>query len=184
MKNNSDIKAAGIYAKALYETAQSVGSQSDVLRDAEALKDSEICSLKEAECFVNPVIDFSVKSEIVEAVAKKLKLCPQTLNMLKILIKNKQFKILELVLNAYTDLYNRQHNITEVVVETVKELSKKQDEMLNEKLSELFNCKIKIKYLIEPKILGGLIIRNGTKLIDLSLENQLKKIGQLMKGTD
>ena len=108
----------------------------------------------------------------------------QTLNFLKILTENGEFKILELILQDFRELYNQKHEIAEIVVETIKELSTAQDKLLKEKLSALFEQKIKLIYQIRPEILGGLIIKSGTTLIDLSLKNQLKKIEQLMKGTD
>ena len=184
MKNNSDYKTAKIYAKALYEGAIAANSLNEVVRDVETLQKSEIYKIKEAGCFINPVIDFSLKCEIIDDVAKKLGLCPQTLNMLKILIENKKFGILEYVLNAFFEIYNQDHNISQFDVETVIELSTKQDAVLREKLAELFAKDVKINYVIKPEILGGLVIKSGTKLIDLSLKSKFDKVEQLMKGTD
>ena len=182
MKKATDFKTARIYASALYESAQESDALEKVCADVETLQEIKLSSIKEAECFSNPMVDFETKKEILEAVGKKLNFGAQVFNLLKILVQNEQFKILELVLNDFMKIYNQKHEIAEVVVETVKELSTAQDKLLKEKLSDLFEQKVKINYLINPKILGGLVIKNGTMLIDMSLKNQLKKIEQLMKG--
>ena len=182
MKKATDFKTARIYASALYESAQESGALEKVYGDFETLQEIKLSSIKEAECFSNPMVDFETKKEILEMLETKLNLGEQVFNLLKILVQNEQFKILELVLNDFMQIYNQKHKITEVVVETVKELSMSQDKMLKEKLSDLFKQDVKINYLINPKILGGLVVKNGSVLIDMSLKNQLKKIEQLMKG--
>ena len=182
MKKATDFKTARIYASALYESAQESDALEKVCADVETLQEIKLSSIKEAGCFSNPMVDFETKKKILEALEPKLNLDAQVFNLLKILVQNEQFKILELVLNDFMKIYNQKHKITEVEVETVKELSTAQDKQLKEKLSDLFEQKVKINYLINPKILGGLVIKNGTMLIDMSLKNQLKKIEQLMKG--
>ena len=182
MKKATDFKTARIYASALYEGAQEKGALQKVCADVEALQEIKLSSIKEAGFFSNPMVDFETKKKILEALESKLNLDAQVFNLLKILVQNEQFKILELVLNDFMQIYNQKHKITEVVVETVKELSMSQDKMLKEKLSDLFKQDVKINYLINPKILGGLVVKNGSVLIDMSLKNQLKKIEQLMKG--
>ena len=182
MKKATDFKTARIYATALYESAQEKGALQKVYGDVETLREIKLSSIKEAECFSNPMVDFEIKEKILETLETKLNLGEQVFNLLKILAQNGQFKILELVLNDFMKIYNQKHEVAEVEVETVKELSTAQDKLLKEKLSDLFEQKVKINYLINPKILGGLVIKNGTTLIDMSLKNQLKKIEQLMKG--
>ena len=184
MKKATDFKTARIYAKALYESAIQANALENIYADVENLQSVKLSKVKEAECFCSPIIDFKTKKEILETLAKKMNLHTQTLNFLKILTENGEFKILELILQDFRELYNQKHEIAEIVVETIKELSTAQDKLLKEKLSALFEQKIKLIYQIRPEILGGLIIKSGTTLIDLSLKNQLKKIEQLMKGTD
>lgn len=183
-KKATDFKTAKIYAQAFYESARTVGVLPDVIKDIEILQSVEPTKIKEFSYFSNPTVELSVKNEIITAVSQELNLCPQTLNLLKILIENGKFKILGSILKDVVSLYNKDANIAEITVETVQKLNKTQDNLLKKKLSELFKKEIKINYVISPEILGGLVIKNGTILIDLSLKNQLKKIEQLMKGTD
>ena len=126
-KKANDFKTAKIYAQALYDSAQSAGVLQDVMKDIKSLQDAELTKIKEVSCFTSPIVELKVKNDIIAVICKKLGLCEQTQNLLKILIENGQFKILEPVMKDFIDLYNKDHNIAEVTVETVKELSKTQN---------------------------------------------------------
>ena len=58
-----------------------------------------------------------------------------------------------------------------------------EDKKLKQKLSALFNKDVAVNYHLNPQILGGLIIRCGTVLIDSSVKHRLDSLEQLMKGT-
>lgn len=184
VKKATDFKTAKLYAKALYDSAKTAGTLLFVLHDVEALKSIELAKIPEAQYLNSPVVDFEQKNVLLEAIAKKLNLSEQSLNLLKILTQNNKFKLLDYVLDDFYAIYDSEHNIAEIIVETAAELSEKQNECLKEKLAKIFGKTIKINYLIKPEIIGGLVIKNGTTLIDLSLKNKLKNLEQLMKGTD
>ena len=63
------------------------------------------------------------------------------------------------------------------------ELSAEQDKKLKQKLNNLFKKDVIVNYHLNPQILGGLVIKCGTVLIDSSVKHQLDSLEQLMKGT-
>ncbi len=184
MKKASDFKTAKTYAISLYKSVQSAEELEIVLHDVELLQDVNLMKIDELSYLCSPIVKPEDKSVIIEEIAHKLNLCRQTGNMLNIMVENKHFKILNQVLIDFISIYNQQNNIAEITVETVMDLSKDQNKLLQTKLADLFKKEIKIKYELNPEILGGLVIKNGTMLIDLSLKNKLKNLEQLMKGTD
>lgn len=62
------------------------------------------------------------------------------------------------------------------IVSTVVMLDSSQIVALETKLKRLFNRPIKVKNLLDPQILGGLLIRIGDEIIDLSLKYSLASI--------
>ena len=104
-------------------------------------------------------------------------------NFLKVLAQNHRLNLLEIILKQFISLYNDKHNIAEVDVTTVIELSSEQDKRLKSKLSDIFNKKIEINYIINPEIVGGLVIKYGTNLIDVSIKHKLDTLEKIMKGT-
>ena len=74
-------------------------------------------------------------------------------------------------------------NLRGELVAQVKSAKNLKDEELNkikDELSKNFNKKIKIEYQYDPGLLGGLIIKIGSIMIDNSLKNKLKKIKNSM----
>lgn len=184
VKKVSNFKTAKLYASALYESAESFDALSMVLHDVEMLKNANLSEVNEVSYLNSPIVEFEQKNILLTAVAQKLELNEKTFNLLKILAQDGNFNLLDLIIEDFFAIYNNKHNIAEVIVETSESLSSEQDEKLNKKLGKIFGKDIKINYTLKPEILGGLIIKNGTMLIDLSLKNKLKNLEQLMKGTD
>ena len=184
VKKVSDFKTAKLYAKALYESAETSGMLPEVLHDVEVLKSAGLGKIDEVKLLNSPIVGFSQKNVLLEMIIQKFALNQKTANLLKILVQNNHFNLLDLVAGDFFALYNDKHNIAEITVETSENLTAEQDKKLKEKLGRIFDKDIKINYLLKPEILGGLVVRNGTTLIDLSLKNKLKNLEQLMKGTD
>lgn len=184
VKKSSNFKTAKLYAKAFYESVEGSGMLAEALKDAEILRSAKLNQLAESKYLSSPIIDFEQKMILLEAVLQKLELNEKTANLLKIMAQSNNFGLLDLVIDDFFAIYNNKHNVAEITVETSEKLNIEQDTLLREKLSKIFNKKIKIIYMIKAEILGGLVIKNGTMLIDLSLRNKLKNLEQLMKGTD
>ena len=72
--------------------------------------------------------------------------------------------------------------MAEVEVTTVIPLTEKQENMLKSKLENIFNKQIILHYIINPQIIGGLVIKCGTNFIDNSIKHKLNALEQLMKG--
>ena len=105
------------------------------------------------------------------------------LNALKLLLLNDNFGALPQTLEQFILLYQQKHNIAEVEVTTVIPLNKQQENLLKQKLSAIFKRDILLRYVINPQIIGGLVLKYGTHFIDNSIKHKLDALEQLMKGT-
>ena len=89
---------------------------------------------------------------------------------------------LKQIIQQFINIYNIKHNIAEIDVSSVVELSKIQKQNLLEKLKKIFNKDMIINYYINPEILGGIIIKYDDIIIDASVQNKLKKLHGILKG--
>ena len=112
----------------------------------------------------------------MEALSTKLKLSDVTLNSLKLIAENSRLKYLNLILKEWKKLYYEKMSILEVNVETVIPLSTLQDKKLKKVLETKLKKDVKINYIINETILGGLKVSYDTFLIDDSIETKLKNI--------
>ena len=181
-KKVSNIKAAIVYANAMYEGATLAQETEYMYADAQKLQDilqQDLALLRQID---NPLWSADAKDGIITAVAQKMNLCCSMLNSLKVLAENRKMNLLPLVLQQFNLIYQEKNNIAEVQVITVMALSQQQEDLLKEKLAAVFNKKIILKYVIAPEIIGGLVLKYGTNLIDNSLKHKLNALEQMMKG--
>jgi F-type H+-transporting ATPase subunit delta len=182
MSNDSKIQIASRYALALYLAAEEKKKIHEIGGDISTLlgiikKDKDI--IKDLS---NPLWDADSKKNTLKLIGKKLKLSQETINCLGLVVDNNRTKDLELILEGFRKVYFKKHNITLVHVESVKELTPSQEKKLISNLEEKTSSKILLEYKIDPEILGGLIIRYGSEMIDDSVKGKLNKLETIMKG--
>ena len=182
MKKVSDLKNAILYAQALYEGAEKAGDIELAHKNISVLKSVIAENSDNFMKINNPLGKLNDKIQILEFLAQKLDLTTSMVNLLKILAQQGKLNLLAQVLQQFNLLYNNKHGIAEVEITTVTPLSEKQKILLKEKLAAIFNKQITLNYIINPQIIGGLVIRYGTNFIDNSIKHKLNALEQMMKG--
>ena len=182
VKKESKIKIATTYAKALFQGALQDGDAKAVIRDIDLLLDQASGYRQAIVMLANPLWEINDKKAALKEVAEKLKLAPETLRCLNVMAENNRFSEFELILKAYRHLYLQKHNIVEISVETVKELSVAQDKALQDNLKAFLKKDVLVNYVIKPEILGGLTVSFGSDMIDDSLKGKLNRLESIMKG--
>ena len=183
MKNVSDLKTAILYAQAMYDGAAEA-KQLDALYDDAATLSSVVGEKREDfNKLNNPLWKYAQKEEVLVEICQKLGLSQSMLNTLKLLAQNGKLNVLEQTLQQFILLYQKKHDIAEVEITTVIPLSSSQESLLKSKLENIFHKQIILRYVINPQIIGGLVIKYGTNFIDNSVKHKLRALEQLMKGT-
>lgn len=183
MKKNSKQKTAMLYASAMYEAGIKENQLPELLKNAQKMEALLFEGIEDFNYLNNPLWNIEHKENIIETISQKLNFCSTMINTLKLLALNSRLNDLADILQNFIKIYNQNNNITEIEVETVIALNDIQEAKLNEKLTKIFKTNIIIKYVINPEIIGGLIIKSGTVLIDNSIKNKLKRLENILKGT-
>ena len=180
MQKISKYKTAKTYAQAWIDAADDCG-QIDVVYD-------EVCqirnSLQEAAqvwsvLFV-PNDNNNNLVDIIDNLAKKLKLSTISHETLKLIAASRRLNILKLICNEFIHIYYQYKGITEVVVDMAVKLSAKQDTAHKKVLENKLQTPVVICYRIKPEVLGGLAIRFGSYQIDDTLANKIQTIQKIM----
>ena len=164
MKKVSKSKIISTYASSLYQAAEETKKVDKVLKDVDSLLEAD-----------------SKRSAIAE-IAKKLKLTNEIKSCLDILADNGRMSELSGILGEFKHIYYQQHNIEEVEVLTVKPLSVAQDKKLKTLLEKKLAKKVLLSYTIKPELLGGLVVKYGSSMIDDSIAGKLTRLEIIMKG--
>ena len=171
--DKKQLKIARNYSEALLAIAK---EQNSVEKLYVQLKEvSEIIS-KSGDLkffFENPLISSNDKKEIIYKVfGKDFDL--QIINLLNLLADNKRLELFDTVCYCYEKDYEKINLIQKVIIISAVGINAKSQEKLLGILKQKTGAKIVPEYIIQPDILGGLIIRIKDKIIDLSLKTKIK----------
>ena len=169
------------YAKSIFELAQDANLLEKVEKDLLALSScfEEVEVLK---LFLeNPSVSSKDQEAVMVKILDKIKAQDLTVKFVKLLIKNNRSFLIAKISQDYVGLFQAYNN--EVVAEVIsaKSLTKKQVEDLEKSLSDSLNKKVKAEISVDEEIIGGLVLKIGSKMFDASVLGKLKEIEVLAK---
>ena len=121
----------------------------------------------------SPLINESKKSKIMEKISEKLSFSQNFKGLLITLTKHSKIKFVERVFFEFKKILNDRVGLTEIDVITADALDKNLEEKLINVLSSKLKMKIKLIKIVNPEIIGGIIIKVGSVMIDNSIRSKL-----------
>ena len=184
MDISSGIQAslAGRYALALFELArdekqlESVGVSLDAVR--RALAESEDLS----ELTTSPLVGREEAVKAIAAAAEAIGVDPITRNFLGVLARNRRLRQLPAVIRAFNLLAARHRGEITAEVVSAHPLDDDQVAALKQNLRTRYGSDIAVDLSVDPAILGGLVVKIGSRMIDGSIRTKLNTLAQAMRG--
>jgi F-type H+-transporting ATPase subunit delta len=105
----------------------------------------------------------------------------QVKNLIRIMAYNKRLRALPSVLDQFIDLRNIYNGITRVEVTSAIILSEEQSNKIMVMMRTRLQSNIALECKIDKSILGGIIIRFGSSVIDSSLRNRLEYLASALR---
>lgn len=115
-------------------------------------------------------------------IEKKLKINTITKNFLLTLAHNKRFFLLPEICKNFEKLHKQNNNIVSVVVRSASALKVTQRRKIKDFLESMSKKEINIDFETDAGLIGGFLIQNECKIIDLSLKARLHKFDAFMKS--
>ena len=184
METSGGIQAslAGRYASALFDLARDEKQIDAVGRSLEALNQALADSRDFDQLVISPLIDREDAANAFAAVAEQLALDPITSNFLGVLAMNGRKAELRGVIRAFRKLAANHRGETTAEVVSAHPLNDDQIEKLKSQLRGRAGRDVAIEARVDPNILGGLVVKLGSQMIDASLRTKLNRLAQVMKG--
>lgn len=177
MSSNSIIDKISIpYAEALLGLAK----DNNFIPEAEQnllFISTTLSNSKDLQLFLaNPLINVLVKKKVINNLFKG-SINDFILNFLLVLVDRRRIPLLIIIINKYLELTYRLNAIIIVELSTSVEFSEIQQETLVETIKNITNSKnVKLIMTVNSSLIGGFIIKIGSKVIDASLAGKLRKI--------
>ncbi len=182
--NSGGITASlqGRYASALYDLASETKAVSSVEKDLESLGAALSQSGDLAALIRNPRLTRKAAGEAVGGVARLLKVSALTTKFLGVLAANGRLAALPDVVRAFASIAATARGEVTAEVTSAHPLSADQLKALAARLKAREGREVKIKSSVDPELLGGLVVRIGSRQIDSSIRTRLNSLAQAMKG--
>jgi F-type H+-transporting ATPase subunit delta len=173
---------AGRYASALFDLAREQRQIDAVGRSLDALGQALLDSKEFNELVTSPVVSREEAGKAFAALAPNFALDPITTNFLGVLAKNGRKNQLISVIRAYRRLAAEQRGETTADVVTARPLSDDQLTDLKARLRARVGSDVRIEAQVDPNILGGIVVKLGSQMIDSSIRTKLNRLALAMKG--
>ena len=173
---------AGRYATALFELARDERKIEAVGNSLAAIKQA----LDESEDFgslaMSPLVSRENAVRAVTAAADAMALDPLTKNFLGVLARNRRLSQLPAVIRAFNSLWAQHRGETTAEVTSAHPLNDDQIATLKANLRTRVGRDVAVDLKVDPAILGGLVVKIGSQMIDGSIRTKLNSLAQVMKG--
>ena len=170
------------YAFALYDLASEKKLVDTVLDDLLFIQ-SMIKNNKDLKLVVkSPLIKSNDKLVILQNILKSKKPNELSSTFLKVLSKNKRFQKTLDIISQFKNINAQKRGDVLADITSAEKLSNEQQDNIKEQLRTILGDKLSLNYKVDEQIIGGLIIKVGSKMIDTSLSNKINKLKIAMKG--
>ncbi len=170
------------YASALYDLAVEKNNIDTTINDLNLIK-KMINENKNLRLLIkSPLVSSQDKLEIFEKILLKLNANELTYNFIKVIASNKRFAYLLLIISQFIKINSQKRGDIIADITSAEELSDTQKNEIQNKLKTKLGDKLSLNYKIDNSIIGGLIIKVGSKMIDSSLASKINKLKIAMKG--
>jgi F-type H+-transporting ATPase subunit delta len=173
---------AGRYAAALFELAKDQRQVEKVEADVKAFQAMLDSSADLRRMVLSPVIPADAQGQALGALMARAGISGLAANFLKLIARNGRLFALGDILKTFRALLARERGEITADVATAHALNPAQMTVLSDTLKASIGRNVQINTRVDPNLLGGLIVKVGSKMIDSSLRTKLNNLKVAMKG--
>jgi F-type H+-transporting ATPase subunit delta len=176
--------SAGIaarYATAIFELARE-GKALDALEtDIETLGGALAVSEDLRKMIASPIVTREEQGRAISALAKAMRLTPDFSNALALMAERRRLFVLPQMLRALRERIAEAKGEITADVTSAAPLSKDQAKRLAQVLKDRTGKKVRLNSAVDPALIGGLVVKVGSKMIDTSIRSRLAALQNAMK---
>src|ERR1700754_5088109 len=165
---------AAVYARSLFEVAQEQGKLDEVREQLGQFADAMHEDRDLQVFFFSPYFSTQEKEDGLDRAVSGAD--PIFSNFLKLLIENHRMPVIFRVRRSYEELWEDENKLLPVQVTSAVELDKATVKQIGDRIAEQTGRKVELSAIVEPDILGGIVVRVGNQVLDASVRNRLEQL--------
>ena len=170
------------YAAALFDIADERRMLDEVASDLRQLRTMLAESVNLSRLVRSPILTRGEQGKAVSALAERADFAPLVRDFLAVLAKNRRLFAIPAMIEAYlAKLAERRGEVTAEVV-AAQPLSEAQLALLSDQLRRSVGRRVSVEPRVDPGLIGGMIVKVGSRMVDGSLKSKLQRLQLAMKG--
>ena len=165
--------AAKRYGRAVFEVAREEGQVEEWGRRLVKVRDL-LANPEVSAVLTNPTIPLNLRMELISAAPHELD--PEATNLARLLIESNRVEEVAAVVDVFDALADESAGRVRAMVTTAVELTDAERERVTRQLSERLGKEVTMQVTVDKRILGGLKLQYGDRLIDASVATKLQQL--------
>jgi F-type H+-transporting ATPase subunit delta len=177
------LKSASLqYANALADIAVAQGAAAPVVQQLGDFLAATVNSAELRNVLASPAVSKEQKRAVAEKIATRLGASKIVRNFLLVMVDHRRSALLPEIFDELQKVLRDRQGVAEAQVCSAVELNEKQKRELTLTLEKTTGKKIEAKFSLDPKLLGGAVVRVGDTIFDGSLRNRLDGLRERLAG--
>ncbi len=172
---------AARYAQAVFDLSRDAGDLKTLGRDVAALDEALKTSPELRDVLSSPILSREEQGGAIGAVAAKMGLDPVLTNTLKLMAAKRRLFVAPQMLEALADMLAADAGEVTAQVRAPKPLTQSQSDKLIAALKASSGKDVNLNVTVDDALIGGLVVKIGSKMIDTSVRAKLNALQNTMK---
>ncbi len=181
-ENTGTADLAGRYASALFELAEADNLLDQVAADITLLRTMIDDSADLRRLIRSPAISRQDQGRAMAAILDKTEVSDLVRRLVGLVAQNRRLFILRNIIESYLAMLAARRGETTAKVVSAQELSDQQQRDLETVLKQAVGNQVAIDAQVDPTLLGGMVVKVGSRMVDSSLKTKLQQLKLAMMG--
>jgi F-type H+-transporting ATPase subunit delta len=165
---------AQVYSRSLFEIAMEHGKLDRIKDELGAFADALAENRELSVFFFSPYFSTQEKEDGLQRTVVD---ADQTLvNFLQVLIENHRLPVIHRIRRQFDVLWDHENRLLPVEVTSAVELDRSVIEALEARIREQTGQTVELQSIVNPDILGGIVLRVGNSILDASVRHRLEQL--------
>lgn len=170
------------YAQALFDLAHGAGRAGEVEADLNRFNDLVHANADLARALHSPMVRAAEKVAVIRALGQRLGLQDLLMRFLAVLAENRRANTLGDVARAFRRISAEARGVTSAIVTAARALTTEEQAAIASALTQALGKPVEVAARSDARLIDGLRVQIGSRLVDASLRAKLDALKSAMKG--
>ena len=179
-EKNTTFSTKNSYSQALFELASENNSINDVENQVSSILELINKSTDFKDLIKDPTNKIEEQLKVMNIISEQFKFNELLKKFLGFVISKRRFFYIEKILKDFLTICSNARGEIRAELSAAKNLNESEINNIKDELSNTFGSNIKLNHKYDPSLIGGLIIKVGSIMVDTSIKNKLQQIEKKM----